>query len=36
MDAKVTLGFVGLLDRLGHSLDGTGEAIEGRLDGFKA
>jgi len=28
MDSKVTLGFVGLFDRLSHSLDGTGEALE--------
>jgi hypothetical protein len=28
MDAEITFGFVCLLDRLGHSLDGSSEVVE--------
>jgi|688.fasta_scaffold414021_2 hypothetical protein len=32
MDAEIAFGFVGLLDRLGHSLDSAGEVVERCLD----
>lgn len=35
MDAQIALGFVGLLDRLGHSLDGSGEVVERCLDALE-
>jgi hypothetical protein len=28
MDAQIAFGFVGFLDRLGHSLDGSSEVVE--------
>lgn len=35
MDAQIALGFVRLLDRLGHSLDGSGEVVERCLDALE-
>lgn len=35
MDAQIALGFVRLLDRLGHSLDGAGEVVERCLDALE-
>lgn len=35
MDAKITFGFVGLLDRLGNTLNGTGELFKGVLEAFE-
>ena len=32
MNTKIALGFMSFLDRLGDSLDGTGELFEGVLD----
>ena len=35
MDAEIAFGFVGLLDGLGHSLDGSGEVVERCLDALE-
>jgi hypothetical protein len=35
MDAQIALGFVRLLDRLGHSLDGSGEVVERCLNALE-
>jgi hypothetical protein len=35
MDAEITFGFMGLLDGLGHSLDGAGEVVERCLNALE-